>query len=228
MSTRRRLLVAVVALVAMIVPLAASAAPPAGEPGDPELLAALPGGAGSGSADRSGRRAVRAPAGNRRDLARRSEERRPDARIASGLPRRFSAAPVRRRHGRRVHRLDRVRPRQRRRIRVSGRPVRLSPANRRDLPRERAYELDRRRRHRHVCVRQPAVRVPVRRPDRSPVRAGDVSRRIPRHRRTPQPRASRHAGRRDHATDRVRRRRPDRAGHLREHDLPRRSRPCSA
>ena len=50
MSTRRRLLVAGVALVAMIVPLAASAAPPAAEPGEPELLAALPGGAGSGSA----------------------------------------------------------------------------------------------------------------------------------------------------------------------------------
>ena len=95
------------------------------------------------------------------------------------------------------------------------RPVRLSPANRRDIPRERAYELDRRRRHRHVCVREPAVRVPVRCPDGSPVRAGDVSRRIPRDGRTSQPRASRHAGRHDHATDRVRRRRPDGAGHLR-------------
>ena len=50
MSTQRRLLVAGVALVAMMVPLAARAAPPAAEPGEPELLATLNGGAGSGSA----------------------------------------------------------------------------------------------------------------------------------------------------------------------------------
>ena len=49
MSLQRKLLVVLATLVAMIVPLAASSAPRVGEPGDPELLAALPGGAGSGS-----------------------------------------------------------------------------------------------------------------------------------------------------------------------------------
>ena len=45
-------------------------------------------------------------------------------------------------------------------------PVRLSPPNRRDLPRGRAYELDRRRGHRHVCVRatrRPGSRSPSQR-----------------------------------------------------------------
>ena len=55
MSTRHKLLVALVALAAMILPLAASAAPPDAQPGTPELLATLAGGAASGSAIGPGR-----------------------------------------------------------------------------------------------------------------------------------------------------------------------------
>ena len=92
MSTRRRLLIAGVALVAMIVPLAASAAPPAGEPGNPELLAALPGGAGSGSAvGPGGSLYVTQPATG--EIWRVDPESGEKAVYASGLPRRFGELP---------------------------------------------------------------------------------------------------------------------------------------
>ena len=92
MSTRRRLLIAGVALVAMIVPLAASAAPPAGEPGNPELLATLPGGAGSGSAvGPGGSLYVTQPATG--EIWRVDPESGEKALYASGLPRRFSQLP---------------------------------------------------------------------------------------------------------------------------------------
>ena len=92
MSTRRRLLVAGVALVAMIVPLAASAAPPATEPGEPELLAALPGGAGSGSAvGPGGSLFVPQPATG--EIWRVDPDSGAMTLYASGLPRRFSQLP---------------------------------------------------------------------------------------------------------------------------------------
>ncbi len=92
MSTRRRLLVAGAALVAMIVPLAASAAPPAGEPGNPELLAALPDGAGSGSAvGPGGWLYVAQPATG--EIWRVDPESGAKTLYASGLPRRFSQLP---------------------------------------------------------------------------------------------------------------------------------------
>jgi hypothetical protein len=92
MSTRRRLLVAGVALVAMIVPLAASAARPAGGPGDPELLAALPGGAGSGSAvGPGGSLYVAQPATG--EIWRVDPDSGEKTLYASGLPRRFSQLP---------------------------------------------------------------------------------------------------------------------------------------
>ncbi len=92
MSTRRRLLVAGVALVAMIVPLTASGAPPAGEPGDPELLAAVPGGAGSGSAiGPGGALYVAQPATG--EIWRIDRESGEKTLYASGLPRRFSQLP---------------------------------------------------------------------------------------------------------------------------------------
>jgi hypothetical protein len=92
MSTRRRLLVAGVALVAMIVPLAASAAPPAAGPGEPELLAALPGGAGSGSAvGRGGALYVPQPATG--EIWRVDPDTGATTLYANGLPRRFSQLP---------------------------------------------------------------------------------------------------------------------------------------
>jgi hypothetical protein len=81
-----------VALVAMIVPLAASAAPPAGEPGDPELLAALPGGAGSGSAvGPGGSLYVTQPATG--EIWRVDPGGGDKTLYASGLPRRFGQLP---------------------------------------------------------------------------------------------------------------------------------------
>jgi hypothetical protein len=92
MSLQRKLLLVVAALVAMIVPIAASGAPPAGESGDPELVATLPGGAGSGSTvGPGGALYVTQPAAGeiwRIDPA--SGER---TLYASGLPRRFSQLP---------------------------------------------------------------------------------------------------------------------------------------
>jgi hypothetical protein len=92
MSTRRRLLVAGVALVAMIVPLAASAAPPAAGPGEPELLAALPGGAGSGSAVGPGG-ALYVPQPATGEIWRVDPDTGATTLYASGLPRRFSQLP---------------------------------------------------------------------------------------------------------------------------------------
>ena len=88
MSTRRRLLVAGVALVAMIVPLAASAAPPAGRAGRSRVARNARGWGRLGQHDRSRRRAVRTPAGDRRDLARDPKSGKKTL-YASGLPRRF-------------------------------------------------------------------------------------------------------------------------------------------
>ena len=76
----------------MIVPLAASAAPPAGEPGNPELLATLPGGAGSGSAvGPGGSLYVTQPATG--EIWRVDPESGEKALYASGLPRRFGELP---------------------------------------------------------------------------------------------------------------------------------------
>jgi hypothetical protein len=92
MSTRRRLLVAGVALVAMMVPLAASAAPPAAEPGEPELLATLDAGAGSGSAiGPGGALYVSQPAAG--EIWRVDPESGETTLYASGLPQKFEALP---------------------------------------------------------------------------------------------------------------------------------------
>ena len=92
MSTQRRLLVAGVALVAMMVPLAASAAPPAAEPGEPELLATLDGGAGSGSAiGPGGALYVSQPAAG--EIWRVDPETGEQTLYASGLPQKFEALP---------------------------------------------------------------------------------------------------------------------------------------
>ena len=79
-------------LIALIVPFASSAAPPTGVPGDPELLATLPGGAGSGSTvGPGGALYVAQPAtGEIWRVDPKSGER---ALYASGLPRRFVELP---------------------------------------------------------------------------------------------------------------------------------------
>ena len=66
----------------------------------------------------------------------------------------------------------------------------------------------------------------VRRPDRSPVRAGDLPRRVPGHRWAPQPGLPGHPRRRGQRADPVRQHRPDRAGDLGQHDLHGRGGPC--
>ena len=77
--------------LAMIV-LAAVAAPPTGEPGDPELLAALPGGAASGSAiGPGGALYVTQPAAG--EIWRVDRETGEKTLYASGLPQRFSQLP---------------------------------------------------------------------------------------------------------------------------------------
>ena len=92
MSTRRKLLVVGVALMAMIVPLAASAAPPAAQPGAPELLAALPGGAASGSAIGPGG-ALYVPQPAAGEIWRVDPKNGDRSLFASGLPRRFAGLP---------------------------------------------------------------------------------------------------------------------------------------
>ena len=82
----------VVALTAMIVPFASSAARPAGEPGDPELLAALAGGAGSGSTvGPGGALYVAQPATG--EIWRVDPKSGGRTLYASGLPRRFAELP---------------------------------------------------------------------------------------------------------------------------------------
>ena len=92
MSTRRRLLVAGVALVAMIVPLAANAKPPAGAAGNPELLATLAGGAGSGSAIGPGG-ALYVPQPATGEIWRVDPKSGTKTLYASGLPKRFAPLP---------------------------------------------------------------------------------------------------------------------------------------
>ena len=92
MSLQRKLLVVVVALAAMIVPIAASGAPPAAEPGDPELLATLAGGAGSGSTVGPGG-ALYVPQPAAGEIWRIDPANGEKTLYASGLPRRFSQLP---------------------------------------------------------------------------------------------------------------------------------------
>ena len=92
MITRRRLLVAGVALVAMIVPLAANAKPPAGTAGNPELLATLAGGAGSGSAIGPGG-ALYVPQPATGEIWRVDPKSGAKTLYASGLPQRFAPLP---------------------------------------------------------------------------------------------------------------------------------------
>ena len=63
------------------------------------------------------------------------------------------------------------------------------------------------------------------RPDRRPVRAGNLPRRVPGHRWAPQPRAAGHTRRRGHRIYRVRQHRPDRAGGVGQHGVHGRGRP---
>jgi len=92
MSLQLKLLVFVVALVAAIAPVAASGAPPTGQPGDPELLAMLAGGAGSGSAvGPGGDLYVPQPAAG--EIWRVDPKSGEKTLYASGLPRRFAALP---------------------------------------------------------------------------------------------------------------------------------------
>jgi hypothetical protein len=92
MNLQRKLLVVVAALVAMIVPIAASGAPPAGESGDPELLATLAGGAGSGSTVGPGG-ALYVPQPAAGEIWRIDPASGEKTLYASGLPRRFSELP---------------------------------------------------------------------------------------------------------------------------------------
>jgi hypothetical protein len=92
MSLQRKLLVVVTVLVAMIVPIAASGAPPAGKPGDPELLATLAGGAGSGSTVGPGG-ALYVPQPAAGEIWRIDPKSGEKTLYASGLPRRFAALP---------------------------------------------------------------------------------------------------------------------------------------
>jgi hypothetical protein len=92
MSLQHKLLVVVAALVAMIVPIAASGAPPAGESGDPELLATLAGGAGSGSTVGPGG-ALYVPQPAAGEIWRIDPASGEKTLYASGLPRRFSELP---------------------------------------------------------------------------------------------------------------------------------------
>jgi hypothetical protein len=91
-TLQRKLVVVLVALVAMIVPASASAAPPAGEPGEPELLATLEGGAGSGSSVGPGG-ALYVPQPAAGEIWRIDPESGEKLLYASGLPQRFSQLP---------------------------------------------------------------------------------------------------------------------------------------
>ena len=92
MSLLRRPLILVVALIAMLVPITASATPPAGQPRNPELLATLAGGAGSGSAVGPGG-ALYVPQPAAGEIWRIDPESGAKTLYASGLPRRFSQLP---------------------------------------------------------------------------------------------------------------------------------------
>ena len=80
------------AVVALIVPLGASARPPSAQPGDPELLASLPGGAGSGSAIGPGG-ALYVPQPASGEIWRIDPASGEETLYASGLPQRFAALP---------------------------------------------------------------------------------------------------------------------------------------
>ena len=92
MSTRHKLLVALVALAAMILPLAASAAPTDAQPGTTELLATLAGGAASGSAIGPGR-ALYVPQPAAGEIWRVDPKTGDKTLFASGLPERFPGLP---------------------------------------------------------------------------------------------------------------------------------------
>jgi hypothetical protein len=92
MKVQRKFLMLAVALAAMVVPLVASAAPPAAQPGDPELLATLAGGAGSGSAVGPGG-ALYVPQPAAGEIWRVDPSSGEKSLFASGLPRRFAALP---------------------------------------------------------------------------------------------------------------------------------------
>ena len=219
MSTRRRLLVAGVALVAMIVPLAASAAPPAGAAGRIRNCSQRsPGGAGSGSAIGPGG-ALYVPQPATGEIWRIDPRAETKTLYASGLPQRFAGLPFGgvmdvAFYGSTAYALVSV----------------VGPSFPADLvacdpdligiyringPSSSTLVADI---GTFACDNPPPT-VPIRRADRSAVRARTVPRRIPRHRRTSQPRVSRHAGRNGHADDPVRRHRPDRARGPRKHDL---------
>ena len=227
MSTRRRLLVAGVALVAMIVPLAASAAPPAGEPGNPELLAALPGGAGSGSAvGPGGSLYVTQPATG--EIWRVDPESGEKTLYASGLPQRFSQLPF---GG--VMDVAFIGSTAYALVSVVGSvfPDDLFTCHPQTVgiyrvngPTSSTVVAD----IGMFACENPPSGFPFVVPMGVQYALGDVSRRIPRDRRTPQPRASRHAGRHDHASDPIRRRRPDGARSTRKHDPSRGGRPGAA
>ena len=200
MRIRLKFMPVVVALVALVVPLAASGAPPAAQPGDPELLATLPGAAGAGSAVGPGG-ALYDPAGGRRD-------RRVDPTsgaqtlYASGLPQRFSQLPF---GG--VMDVAFIGSTAYALVSVVGAtfPADLFACNPGTIGiyRVRAVELNPRRRRRLVFMRQSADGVPIRRPDRSPIRPRGVPGRIPRYGRAPQPRPPGLPRRDDHGAHRV-------------------------
>ena len=92
MRLQRTLLVLATALIGLILPLAASGAPPAAEAGEPELLAALAGGAGSGSTvGPGGALYVAQPAAG--EIWRVDPRGGEKTLYASGLPQRFAALP---------------------------------------------------------------------------------------------------------------------------------------
>jgi hypothetical protein len=92
MRLQLKLLVLATALVGLIVPFAASGAPPAAQPGEPELLATLAGGAGSGSGiGPGGALYVAQPAAGQ--IWRVDPRSGETTLYASGLPKRFGALP---------------------------------------------------------------------------------------------------------------------------------------
>jgi hypothetical protein len=92
MRLQRNLLVLTAALIALIVPLAASATPPAAAPGAPQLLAALAGGAGSGSSVGPGG-ALYVPQPAAGEIWRVDPGSGEKTLYSSGLPQRFAALP---------------------------------------------------------------------------------------------------------------------------------------
>jgi len=92
MRAQYKLLIVLAALIGLIVPLIASAAPPAAKAGTPELLASLPGGAGSGSAVGPGG-ALFVPQPASGEIWRVDPGTGAKTLYASGLPRKFSQLP---------------------------------------------------------------------------------------------------------------------------------------